>query len=74
VLRALDTDVTRGQLALARLRRHPVFRGSFMWDAPDDALLVLRWRSDGHEAVLRARVDEPDFEITLDGMPWDLLS
>lgn len=74
VVRALDTDVTRGQLSLARLRRHPVFDGSFSWDAPDEASLTLRWRGAGHEAVLRARVDEPDFEITLDGMPVDLLA
>lgn len=74
VLRALDTDVTRGQLSLARLRRHPVFDGSFSWDAPDETSLALRWRSAGHEAVLRARVDEPDFEITLDGMSVDLLA
>lgn len=74
VLRALDSEVTRGQLSLARLRRHPVFDGSFSWDAPDEASLTLRWRGAGHEAVLRARVDEPDFEITLDGMPVDLLA
>lgn len=67
--RALDTDVTRGQLALARLRQHPVFEGSFSWDAPDAASLVLRWRRGEHEAVLRVRFDEPDFEITLDGVP-----
>lgn len=69
VRRALDTDVTRGQLALAQLRRHPVFAGAFSWDAPDVASLVLRWRSDRHEAALRVRFDDPDFELTLDGMP-----
>ena len=69
VRRALDTDVTRGQLALAQLRRHPVFGGSFAWDAPDDVSLVLRWRDAAHEAVLRVRFDEPDFEVTLDGVP-----
>jgi sucrose phosphorylase len=67
VRRALDTEVTRGQLALAELRRHPVFTGAFAWDAPDDASLVLTWSTAGHEATLRARLDDPDFEIVLDG-------
>ncbi|MDQ7876396.1 alpha-amylase family glycosyl hydrolase [Microbacterium sp. QXD-8] len=67
IRRALATDVTRGQLALAALRRHPVFDGEFSWEAPDDASLLLRWRGSGHEAVLRVRFDDPDFEITLDG-------
>ncbi|WP_019179710.1 alpha-amylase family glycosyl hydrolase [Microbacterium yannicii] len=72
VRRALDTDVTRGQLALARLRRDPVFAGTFSWDAPDDASLVLRWRGGAHEALLRVAFDDPDFEITLNGTPVDL--
>jgi sucrose phosphorylase len=72
IARALDSDVTRGQLALAELRRHPVFHGAFSWDAPDGASLVLRWLGDGHEAELRVRVDDPDFQITLDGVRVDL--
>ncbi|WP_106816390.1 alpha-amylase family glycosyl hydrolase [Microbacterium timonense] len=71
---ALATDVARGQLALAQLRRHPVFEGTFSWEAPDDASLLLTWRAEGHEAVLRVRFDDPDFEITLDGVPVDLLA
>lgn len=72
VRRALDTDVTRGQLALAQLRRHPVFGGSFSWEAPDAASLVLRWAGGGHDAMLRVRFDDPDFEVTMDGAPVPL--
>lgn len=66
---ALETPVTRGQLALARLRRHPVFDGDFSWSAPNDAALELRWLGAGHEAVLMVRFDEPDFQIIMDGAP-----
>lgn len=69
VRRALDTDVTRGQLALARLRRHAVFGGTFSWEAPDDASLVLRWSRERHLAELRVRFDDSDFQVTLDGAP-----
>lgn len=72
VRRALDTDVTRGQLALAQLRRHPVFGGSFSWEAPDDASLVLRWREERHLAELKVRFDDPEAEVTLDGAPVTL--
>lgn len=71
--RALATPVTRGQLALAALRRHAVFGGAFSWSQPDEASLELVWRSAAeggtptHEARLLARFDEPDFTITLDG-------
>lgn len=69
IARALETEVTRGQLALAELRRHPVFDGAFTWNAPDAASLVLRRRGGGHEAELRVRFDDQDFEITFDGAP-----
>lgn len=69
VRRALDSEVTRGQLALAQLRRHPVFDGSFSWEVPDAASLVLRWRDERHLAELRVRFDDPEFEVTLDGVP-----
>jgi sucrose phosphorylase len=71
--RALTTEVARGQLALVRLRRHEVFEGDFAWDSPDDASLVLRWRTERHEASLSVRFDEPEFEILLDGEIVDLL-
>ncbi len=72
VARALATPVTRGQLALARLRRHPVFDGAFSWEQPDDASLRLRWAGAGHEAVLDLRFDVPAYEIALDGARVDL--
>lgn len=72
VLRALETPVARGQLALAALRRHPVFAGDFSWTMTDDATLSLAWRTPGHEAALTARVDDASFEITLDGVPQSL--
>jgi len=72
VRRSLDTEVARGQLALAGLRRHPVFGGTFTWEAPDDASLELRWTRGENEARLRARFDDPDFEISLDGTPVSL--
>ncbi|WP_308493050.1 alpha-amylase family glycosyl hydrolase [Microbacterium terrisoli] len=68
VRRALDTPVTRGQLQLAALRRHPAFDGSFSWSTPDPASLSLQWRNGLHEAGLRLRVDDPSFEIVVDGV------
>lgn len=73
LVQALGTPVARGQLALARLRRHPVFDGAFSWSQPDQASLELVWRSaatataPAHEARLHARFDDPAFTITLDG-------
>ena len=68
VSRALESPVTRGQLELAALRRHPAFDGTFSWSAPDTASLSLHWRHGEHEAQLRVRVDEPWFEIVVDGV------
>lgn len=70
---ALGSDAAQGQLALARLRQHPVFDGDFSWETDGEAGIVLRWRTGDHEAALRARFDDPDFEITLDGRAVDLL-
>ena len=72
VARALRTPVTRGQLALARLRRHPVFDGEFSWEAMDAASLRLQWQREGHRAELIVRFDDPAYEITLNGLPIDL--
>jgi sucrose phosphorylase len=72
VRRSLTTPVARGQLALARLRRHPVFDGAFSWEAPDDASLRLRWEASDHEAVLDVRFDEPAYAITLNGARVEL--
>ncbi|MDQ0727936.1 alpha-amylase family glycosyl hydrolase [Microbacterium sp. W4I20] len=70
---ALESDAARGQLALARLRQHPVFDGEFSSETEGDAALLLRWRTGEHEALLRARFDDPGFAITLDGVAVDLL-
>jgi len=67
LLAALNTPVTRGQLALAALRRHPAFDGDFRWSAPDDASLVLSWRHGDSTAELRVRFDEPTCEVLIDG-------
>lgn len=71
---ALESEAARGQLALARLRQHPVFDGAFSWEVEGDAALILRWRTGAHEAVLYARFDDPAFEITVDGAAVDLLA
>lgn len=72
VRRALATPLARAQLELARLRTHPAFDGGFTWSAPDDASLSLVWQGGGHEARLSVRVDEPWFEIVVDGEPLTL--
>lgn len=74
VRRALATDAARGQLALARLRQHPVFEGAFSWETTGEAALVMCWQAGDHEAILRVRFDESDFEITVDGAVVDLLA
>jgi len=65
---ALNTDITRAQLGLGRLRSsHRAFDGVFSWSvvAPDG--LELRWENGDARAVLTVwtTLDSPSFEIAL---------
>ncbi|WP_240675207.1 alpha-amylase family glycosyl hydrolase, partial [Cellulomonas endophytica] len=66
VAAALRTDVTRAQLGLAVLRRHPAFGGTFRWHVAGPAALVLEWRLG--EASVVGTVDvtpgAPAFRVT----------
>jgi sucrose phosphorylase len=69
ITRALTSDVTRAQLALARLRStHPAFDGGFTWAVRGDDTLELRWTTPHSHAVLTVRttVGAPSFEIELE--------
>ncbi|MFE1665075.1 alpha-amylase family glycosyl hydrolase [Microbacterium sp. P02] len=70
---ALRTPVTRGQLALAELRRHPAFDGRFVWTSPDAGSLQLSWTNGSRHARLDARFDRPGFEIHVDGAPYPIV-
>ena len=68
VAAALETDITRAQLGLVRLRStHPAFDGEFSWSALDPDQLEFRWVAGDASAVLTVRttVGSPSFRIEL---------
>lgn len=68
VAAALETDITKAQLGLIRLRtNHPAFDGEFSWSTLEDDGLELAWSNGDSGAVLSVRttVGSPSFRIEL---------
>jgi len=70
---AMETPVTRGQLALAELRRDPVFEGDFRWSVRSASELELVWTRGGRTARLDVDLAAATFRIEVDGAEFDLL-
>lgn len=72
---ALEADVPRALLSLARLRRdHPAFLGAFEWELPDPRSLRLRWSAPDATLDLVARFAPEDRGFTLTGRVGDSTS
>ena len=64
---ALSQPVTQAIIALARLRKHPAFAGSFSWKVTGDASMELSWENGAQSLRLKIDTGKPQFEIVITG-------
>lgn len=64
---ALEQPVTKAIIALARLRKHPAFGGSFSWEVTGEQSIRLSWSKGDQSASLEINtaVSSPSFMIEL---------
>ena len=62
---ALSQPVTQAIIALARLRKHPAFAGSFSWKVTGDASMQLSWENGDQSLRLEIDTAKPQFEIVI---------
>lgn len=60
---ALTQPVTQAIIALARLRKHPAFEGSFSWEISGQSSMNLGWVNGENELHLKIDTAKPTFEI-----------
>ena len=61
---ALAQPVTKAIIALARLRKHPAFAGSFSWKVLSESAMELSWEHGDDTLKLSFDTKTSDFEIT----------
>ena len=62
---ALSQPVTQAIIALARLRKHRAFAGSFSWKVTGDASMQLSWENGDQSLRLEIDTAKPQFEIVI---------
>jgi sucrose phosphorylase len=70
---ALAQPVTRAIIALARLRKHPAFQGSFSWDVTSDSSIALSWVHGDSKLSLSFDTKTSKFEISGKGSSSDFV-
>jgi sucrose phosphorylase len=63
----LQDPVTQAIIALARVRKHPAFAGSFSWQVTGDASMKLSWTHGENEIWLSIDTSTPSFVIESKG-------
>ena len=61
--RALAQPVTQAIIALARLRKHPAFEGSFSWNLTGQSSMELGWVNGDYSLTLLIDTKTSEFEI-----------
>ncbi len=67
--KALEQPVTQAIVALARLRKHAAFEGSFSWKVLGPSSISLRWENNAEVATLEINtsLSGPEFRISTAG-------
>lgn len=61
---ALEQPVTRAIIALARVRKHPAFKGDFSWRVTGEDSMELSWQHGEDELKLSFAFKNPSLKIT----------
>jgi sucrose phosphorylase len=67
IAEALKQPVTQAIIALARVRKHPAFAGSFSWKVLGQDSMELTWVSGSDKLTLSFALANPSFTITATG-------
>lgn len=69
--KALTEPVTQAIIALARLRKHPAFEGSFSWSVTGQSSMELGWVNGDHSSTLHIDTKTSGFEIRVSDAAGD---
>ena len=69
--KALAQPVTQAIVALARLRKHPAFEGSFSWNLTGQSSMELGWVNGEHSLTLLIDTKTSEFEIRVSDTAGD---
>ena len=69
--KALTEPVTQAIIALAILRKHPAFEGSFSWSVTGQSSMELGWDNGDHSSTLHIDTKTSGFEIRVSDAAGD---